>query len=214
MKKNKDSLLYILLVVALSGASILLYKNGEKSRELIALNETKSQLTNQNEHLQNTAQKMSLKSLIKNNLTHQENNQNFNTQENLLTKERLYTQEEINSMTEEKFIELLKETELRLPKLSDIKKIPAGALHTTPPQVFQAGRDLGVLKEILKVHESYERDAIGFYKKCAKNSEGSTPVRALCLTNLIELKKKINENINLTEYPNQLRELAKLITDN
>ncbi len=214
MKKSKDSSLYILLISAIILASILLFKKGEKSRELIALNETKSQLTNQNENLQANPKKMSLKNLIKNNIIHQETTNNSNNQENLLTKERLYTQEEIDSITEEKFIELLKETELRLPKLADLKKIPAGALHTTPPQIFQAGRDLGVLKEILKVHESYDNLAIGFYKKCAKDSEGTTPVRALCLTNLIEIKKKKNETLNLAEYPNQLVELSKLITDN
>ena len=108
---------------------------------------------------------------------------------------------------------LLKETEFRLPKLTDIKKLPAGVLHHTPPIILQAGRDLGVIKEILKVHESFERVATPFYMTCAKNNEGTTPVRALCLTNLIVIKKKNNQNINLKEFPERLIELSRIITD-
>ncbi len=131
----------------------------------------------------------------------------------LLTKERLYTEIELKEMNEGQFVELLKDTQLRLPKISDIKKLPPGALHRTPTLVIEAGRNLGVIKEILRFHESYERVALPFYQECAKNEEGSTPVRALCLTNLIEIKKKNNDTINLKEYPNQLVELSKLVTD-
>lgn len=138
---------------------------------------------------------------------------NENEAAELLTQERQYTEIELNEMTEEKFEALLKDTQMRLPKLSDFKKLPAGALHRTPPQVIEAGRNLGVIKEVLRIHESYERAALPFYRDCAKNDEGSTPVRALCLTNLIEIHKKNNVPLNLKEYPSQLIELTKLVTD-
>jgi DNA polymerase-3 subunit epsilon len=72
---------------------------------------------------------------------------------------------------------------------------------------------LSFLKEVLKVHESYERVAAPFYERCAKNAERPTPVRALCLTNLIQVKKKNNERINVADYPSDLIELSRMITD-
>jgi hypothetical protein len=131
----------------------------------------------------------------------------------LITKERQYTEIELSEMSELQFTELLKDTQRRLPKLSDIKKIPEGALHHTPELVMEAGRNLGVIKEVLKTHESYEKVALPFYFECAKNEEGSTPVRALCLTNLIELHKKIKKPLNLKDFPSQVVELSRLVTD-
>ncbi len=200
----------LILSIILIGAG--LYLNNKKERELIALNETKSQLTNAT----NVPKRPGLKELIKKSLARQDE---YETQAatadqgNVLMRERLFTEAEINEMNEQQFEELLKETERKLPKVSDLKKLPAGALHRTPALVIQAGRDLGVIKEVLKVHESYERVATGFYKSCAKDNEGVTPVRALCLTNLIEIKKKKGESLNLKEFPNQLIELSKMVTE-
>lgn len=153
-----------------------------------------------------------LSTLLAKNLAKQQAQSEAND-ESLLTVERVYTEQEINEMTEDGFLKLLEETQKKLPKLSDIKELPAGALHRTPTIVLQAGRDLGVIKEVLKVHESYEKIVTPFYKTCAKDEQGTTPVRALCLTNLIFIKKKNNEKINLKEYPNRLIELSKMVTD-
>ncbi|MBC7537230.1 MAG: hypothetical protein H7281_00295 [Bacteriovorax sp.] len=207
MKKSSISPALILLSISLLIVGFMAYLHYKNSD---LLNDNKSKLT-----LLNTAKKVPLlKNLIAKNLAKQNAMAEAQvTDQNVLTVERVYTEEEINEMTESKFVELLKDTERRLPKLTDLKKIPPGALHHTPPLIILAGRDLGVIKEVLKVHESYERVAAPFYKSCAKNDEGTTPVRALCLTNLIEIKRKKNENLNLKDYPERLIALSKMITD-
>jgi hypothetical protein len=179
--------------------------------------EIKSQLTNSNEI---EGQKprgptfQNLKSVIAKNLEKQsEMVERKDFDDSLLVQERFYTENEINEMTEPQFKSLLKDIELKLPLLSDLKKLPPGALHTTPAPVMQAGKDLGLIKEILKVHESYEREALVFYESCAGNAERPTPVRALCLTNLVIIKKKNGERVNLKSYPAQLVELTKMVTD-
>ena len=123
------------------------------------------------------------------------------------------TEVEINNMTQSQFTVLLKSTELKLPTIADIKKLPSEAVHHTPAIIMQAGRDLGYIKEILKVHPSYEIEANVFYEKCAKTKEFPKSVKALCLTNLIEIKKKNGEILNLNNYPNDIVELSKLIID-
>lgn len=210
MQKRKFSPAFsgIIITLILIGATV--YLNHKKDRDLIELNETKSKLTENSEF----PKKATLKDLIKKNLAGQEAVAEAQIGAgNVLTQERSYTEAEINEMSEEKFIELLKETERKMPRRSDLKQLPPGALHRTPPIVIQAGRDLGVIKEVLKVHESYERVAAPFYKTCAKSEEGVTPVRALCLTNLIEIKKKNGEALNLKEFPDQLVELSKMVTE-
>lgn len=163
----------------------------------------------------NTAQKVPvLKTLIQQNLAkQQEQAAALAEAELVLEKERIYTEQEINEMTEEKFSMLLKDTANRLPKRSDIKQIPSGALHRTPEIIIKAGRDLGLIKEVLKIHESYERVAASFYQSCAKDEEGTTPVRALCLTDLIQIKKKHGQELKMNEFPNQIVELSKMVTD-
>ena len=177
-------------------------------------NDNKSKLTLQKVEQKVEEKALTLKSTLEKNLKHQEevaNSQNNN--ETVLTLDRHFTEQEILEMNEGSFTELIKDTQRRLPKLSDIKKLPPGVLHRTPEIIIQAGRDLGVIKEVLKVHESFERVAVPFYNSCAKNQESPTPVRALCLTNLIFIKKKNGAKINLNEFPSQLVELSKMVTD-
>ena len=211
MQNRRISPALLILSISLIVIGVVLYLNFKNSE---SLNDNKSKLTLLN-LTKTSAQKIPmLKTLIAKNLSKQnEIAEEQVSNQNVLTAERVYTEMEINEMTEEKFIELLKDTERRLPKLSDIKQLPPGALHRTPPIVIEAGRDLGVIKEVLKIHESFEREAAHFYKNCAQSNSGVTPVRALCLTNLIMIKKKNNENLNLNDYPIQLIELSKMITD-
>ncbi len=214
MQKRAFSPGFTALILTLILLGVGVYLKHQKNRELIALNETKSQLTDESE----APKKTNLKELIKKNLARQSDQASGAEStgpsgENVLLRERFYTEAEINEMTEPQFEELLKDTERKLPKVAELKKLPPGVLHRTPPVVIQAGRDLGVIKEVLKVHESYERVAAPFYKACAKDESGVTPVRALCLTNLIEIRKKNGETLNLKEFPNQLIELSKMVTE-
>lgn len=207
MKKNGFS---IPLIISLVSIIIIVVFASLYFKNHTPVNDNKSKLT-----LLKSAQKIpGLKAILEKNLAKQQALAAEQiVPENVLEKERLYTEAELNEMSEEQFTILLKDTETRLPKLADIKKLPAGALHRTPPIIIEAGRQLGLIKEILKIHESYERVAVSFYQNCAKDSSGTTPVRALCLTNLIEIKKKKGESLNLAEYPGPIIQLAKMVTD-
>lgn len=136
-----------------------------------------------------------------------------NSKSELLTAERIYTEEEIKNTTELQFSEMLKDTERRLPTLSDIKQVPSGALHHIPTLVLEAGRNLGVIKEVFKFHPEYELKAIPLYTECAHSEKRPTPVRALCLTNLIEISKKHHLPLDLKSFPSNIVELTKLVTD-
>lgn len=206
MKVRGLSALVTVLVLALLMLVGSRYLNSQK---MTASDDMKSQLT------PNEPSKKGLKAIIADNLKMQEEMVERKGFEDtsLLVRERVYTETEINEMSEVEFKALLVETEAKLPTVSDIKKLPAGALHRTPAPIMQAGKDLGLLKEVLKVHESYERDAVVFYKKCALTAERPISVKALCLTNLIEIKKKNGEKLNLAAYPKDVVELTRLITD-
>lgn len=207
MKKTRFSLPVIISMVSMIIIVIIASLNLKNSTRL---NDNKSKLT-----LLKTAIKVpGLKSVIEKNLAAQAAQAQEQVQNiSVLESARVYTEIELKEMTEEQFSNLLKDIQSRLPKLSDIKSLPAGALHRTPTIIIEAGRDLGLIKEILKIHESYEKSAVPFYKTCAKNNEGTTPVRALCLTNLVEIKKKKGQDLNMAEYPHQIIELAKMVTD-
>jgi hypothetical protein len=183
-----------------------------KSKKFFVSDDMKSKLTSENT-LNNPSK--SLKNLIASSIKKKEEmteRVDFND-ENLLVRERFYTEKEINDMSEEEFKLLVKETELKLPLLSDIKKLPPEALHRTPAPVMQAGKDLGLLKEVIKVHESYIDIAALMYERCSKNNLRPISVRALCLVNFIQYKKKYGKTINKADYPKELVDLIKIITD-
>lgn len=128
-------------------------------------------------------------------------------------RERQYTEQELSVITEVSFKQLLKETEEALPLLADLKKLPSEALHHTPFLIIRAGKDLGTIKEILKINTSFEKEALVFYQRCAKNKKGVTSVRALCLTNLLEINKKNGVIMDTHDYPENIVELSKLVID-
>jgi hypothetical protein len=137
-------------------------------------------------------------------------------QQNLLVRERIFTQSEIENISESDFNDLVSDIERKLPRKSDIKKIPVEALHHTPPLIIEAGRNLGLIKEILKSHESnksYEKIANSFYLKCSNSNETPTTVRAICLTNLIIIANKNGTKLNTNQYPREIVDLSKIVTD-
>jgi hypothetical protein len=193
----------ILLLVVLS-----IYRNTEFKKPLIA---SKNELT---PTIENKNKTQKLKEIVAQNLAYnQEMVERTDFDNSVINQERLYTENEIANMTEKEFENLLKDVSMKLPKLSDIKKIPPQALHRTPPPVLQAGRDLGLIKEIINIHERYEIKTIPFYDECSKNNERPVPVRALCLTNLVIAKKKLGLKFNRQEYAPEILDLAKMVTE-
>lgn len=208
MKLREVSTGLILVICASLLVGAFIYFSKEKNQ---IANDIKSKMTSGPEA---TSPALKLKEIIAKNLEKKDEMVERVDFAPIVTNERFYTESEISEMSEEKFIELLKDIELKMPKISDFKKLPPGALHRTPAPVIEAGKDLGLIKEILAVHEAYERNAVAFYDRCADNKERPTAVRALCLTNLIILKKKNGEAINLKRFPPDLVDLTRMITDN
>jgi hypothetical protein len=207
MKKRSNSPALAVMALSIIVIAYITFLNIKKP---FASNDNKSKLT-----LIETAKKIPLlKDLIAKNIEKQkELNEENNSSNDILTTERIYTGNEINEMSETSFFSLLTETTNRLPKMADIKKIPTEALHHTPEILIKAGRNLGVIKEVLKLHPAYENTALVFYQSCAKDSTVMTSARELCLTNLIEIKKKNKTALNLKDYPDQIVDLAKMVVD-
>ncbi len=134
--------------------------------------------------------------------------------ETLLAQERIYTQSELDHMTRAEFQHTLLDIKRKLPQLSEIKKIPEAALHHTPSIVLKAGRDISVVAEVTALHPEYEIDALNFYDSCARNPQGVTTVRALCLTNIIEINNKNKQTTDLDIYPKEIVDLSRMVIEN
>ncbi|MBP9680600.1 MAG: hypothetical protein KBD76_04260 [Bacteriovorax sp.] len=199
---------YTALILALLTLAASVYFNHEWIKKFIEQNDSKSKLTTE----QLIPSKSSISSLLQKKLNASQNSKNLPS-ESILLQERLFTEAEVQKMSQEDFRFLLLETQKKLPKIHDLKKLPPSALHFTPPLVLQAGRELGLIKEILSIHETYEPLTFSFYQNCAKDKDGITPIRALCLTNLIELKKKNGIKLNLLDYPQNIIDLSRMVIE-
>ncbi|MCK6596156.1 MAG: hypothetical protein L6Q33_13230 [Bacteriovoracaceae bacterium] len=192
-------------------------KNQKKNPVEIAedpeLLEVTQEVSLTNAGLQKT-EKRDLKSLIQQNLKkQQEEVENKISAQPQILQKRSYTESEIANMSVEEFKIVLDTTEAQLPTIKDIRSLPPGALHHVPTPIIQAGKDMGLIKEILAVHPDYRQEAQGFYEICAENDDRPQAVRALCLTNLIQLKKENGEKLNTASYPKEIVELSKLVID-
>ncbi len=194
MNKKK---LVIFLLFFITLASVLTYKLSNKEHVFSEKTETKIRLKTLN-----------FKQALERNLKSQEASLIGPTP--LITMERQYTEKEIENMNELQFSTLLSDVKRKLPKKSELKNIPAHALHTTPPIIIEAGKNLGLIKEVILIHPEFQKTAIPFYEECAKDNESPTTIRALCLTNLIIINKKTK----LQNYPKEIVDLAKIVTEN
>ena len=202
MKKSRYSPILLIFVIAVLAVGQFVFS---KRHDIVLSNINKNKLT--------PIKKIQQSALLAKILPFQEKKINGPQIDKEFFNERQYTDQELSTMSEENFKQLLKETESKLPLLNDIKKLPSTALHHTPALIIRAGKDLGVIKEILIINTSLEKFALGFYQRCAKNNKVVTPVRALCLTNLLEINKKNGFFTNTSEYPQNILELSKMVID-
>lgn len=107
------------------------------------------------------------------------------------------------------FNNYIDETLKNLPSLEELQKLEEEKTHHTPSMVMETGLRLGKIKKQVKLNEEFVPKAMSFYENCASNDKGVTPVRGLCLANLIFLKKKRGEDLDLSVFPEQVRSLAK-----
>ncbi|MGZ3651590.1 MAG: hypothetical protein ACXVB9_15440 [Bdellovibrionota bacterium] len=96
----------------------------------------------------------------------------------------------VNSTTTSTFAKRAEEVQASLPTLDKIKTLSAEEVHSTPVAVLEAGLKLGELAETIEKDPTLAPEGIAFYGKCARRSDISSSIRALCLSDLRELSKK------------------------
>ena len=91
-----------------------------------------------------------------------------------------------------------------------ILKDPDRDLHRPPPELADAGAELGAIEDLLDDYPNLINEGLRFYKKCALKDDLLTSLRALCLHNLKTRAKKAGKEkeIRWKEFPDQLHRLA------
>lgn len=117
--------------------------------------------------------------------------------------------EKTEKWANEKFETYLTETLSNLPNKTKLQKLSPDEIHYSPRMIMEAGARLGRIKRQLKLNANFVPSAMKFYTECASQNDGATPVRGLCLANLIHLKTKAGETVDKTKYPARVFELAE-----
>jgi hypothetical protein len=118
------------------------------------------------------------------------------------------SQQDPDIQTIEAFKRFTQQTLEQLPtKQESLAHDPAEA-HGIPRSIVQAGVRLGQIREILAKHPEWESEAANFYEICARNEPSMTSVRALCLANFIQWKRKQGEELDLSQFPPRVVELT------
>lgn len=111
---------------------------------------------------------------------------------------------------EERFFNnYLEKTLATVPIQRDLQKLTGEQAHHSPSVVMEVGMRLGKIKKQVKLNQDFSAKASVFYESCAQKKGAMTPVRGLCLANLIYLKKDSGEDLNLETFPKDVRALAK-----
>ncbi len=107
------------------------------------------------------------------------------------------------------FNNYLDETLVSLPSLKDFENLKNKDVHHDPEFVMESGLRLGKIKKQVKLNRDFAPKAIEFYTNCANKKDGFTPIRGLCLANLITMKKEEGVEVDTSDYPSAVVELAK-----
>lgn len=221
MKKFNIFLLGLLIILATFIGIEWNRKNKQFSSEnqlVISTTENSDQLNKKNNNQKESAQSGSKLARPSKNDVHADHEHDEETSQTpiddtMLAKERIYTENEIEHMSRAEFQHTLLDIKRKLPVVSELKKIPEAALHHTPSIVLKAGRDISVVAEVAARHPEYEIDALNFYDTCARNPQGVTTVRALCLTNIIEINNKNKQTTDLSIYPKEIVDLSRMVIE-
>jgi len=124
-----------------------------------------------------------------------------------VTKDGVQNQSEIWETTF--FNNYLDETLSSLPTLKDLENLKNKDVHHDPEFVMEAGLRLGKIKKQVKLNKDFAPKAIEFYTNCANKKESFTPIRGLCLANLMIMKKEEGVEVDTSKFPKAVVDLAK-----
>lgn len=110
--------------------------------------------------------------------------------------------------TVDKFINFAQKTIETMPTKATLSSLSAKEVHHTPEVIIKSGRRLGTLKAQLKLNSEFIPEAIRFYEECSTLESSPTPIRAICLANLVYLKEKDGELVDGSIYPKKVVDLA------
>jgi|GEM_PF-6139598 len=111
------------------------------------------------------------------------------------------------------FQQTLEKTQAGLPTRADISKLKPSEQHKTPAALFAAGTEIGKVAEAIEKDPTLAPQGIQFYGTCARRSELSTSVRALCLGNLRDLAKASGAPVDEEGVSPEIRQLADKLND-
>ncbi len=116
------------------------------------------------------------------------------------------------------FKEYIKKVESVSPTLDQVQNLDEHEIHHTPEILTDFARKLGYIKEHLiyknlKNKKLYIREAQDFYNNCARDNNSFDSIRSLCLSNLLLLNAKYEQQTDLDIYPDKIIRLSHNILD-
>lgn len=111
------------------------------------------------------------------------------------------------------FQKLIFETEKLIPVIVEVEGVFDQNVQTIPFEYFQVAENLRGLDTLAKKERSLLPKVITFHERCALNERTSKIVRALCLTHYAEALKPTKKKIDWNRFPNDVKDLAKLIIE-
>lgn len=99
-----------------------------------------------------------------------------------------------------------------MPRLEDLRELPASETHGTPKVIREAAAQLGVVADMVAKNAALKPPALEFYQKCSLQNDFPTSVRALCLNRALRLYAELHKGVwefDRTQIPAQVLELSK-----
>lgn len=111
------------------------------------------------------------------------------------------------------FQKIIFETEKLIPTIIEVEGVFDKNVQTIPFEYFQVAENLRQLDGLAKDNKELLTKVMTFNERCALNERSSKIVRALCLTHYGIAAKKQNKKVDWEKFPNDVKDLAKLILE-
>lgn len=111
------------------------------------------------------------------------------------------------------FQKLIFETEKLIPTIVEVEGVFDKNVQTIPYEYFQVAENLRQLDSLAKNNKELINKVMSFNERCALNDRSSKIVRALCLTHYGNAAKIQKKKVDWERFPNDVKDLAKLILE-
>lgn len=114
---------------------------------------------------------------------------------------------EVKNLSFTQFQQKIKKIQKLFPRIDDHTLASSGEL---PKRLLESGYEMRELRKISQHNSKLSRNGLAFFVQCSRDQELISTLHSVCLSHALKLSSELNHEIQLSDYPKKVVELAQI----